>query len=367
MLVNEAMENPKLSGRLKRWEDERLRLYPDLFAEEIKTRRENRSVQYFEICQAEGAEFFEGVTKAHTQVLVGFLDVTYPTWGENEQSAKYDYFFPAIAEKFPQLVKRSAKGRFKYPDGPKVAAELTGGRSSHAKSLPKKSPAGAMFRGLFFGLFVLGLLIGYRELEQRGGIEKIKAMVNPPTPRPKLKLDPEPIASNSTRSDKFAASTKPPTPDTSAAPVVTPPASTTPSATSPIAPPKDPGTMAATTTTPAPAESDATMAPPSSTPLPTSVSLFDTTPPPAVPPPADGATSKATPTPSVASPKATMAKITKATVINLRFGSSTLRLGTPVQVVAVNGASLTIKFGPETVNIPAANTDYTDTSGVPAP
>lgn len=368
MLVNEAMENPKLSGRLKRWEDERLRLYPELFAEEIKARRENRAVQYFEICQAEGAEFFEGVTKAHTQVLVGYLDVTYPGWGENEQSAKYDYLFPAISEKFPQVVKRSAKGKFKYPNGPKVAAELVGGRPT--RPLPKKSPAGAMFRGLFFGLLVLGLLIGYRELEQRGGIEKLKSLVNPPTPRPKLKLGPEPVAESmtSSQSGKFAAvpSKNPDAGPSLTAPTTKPPTAvaasdtTTPSAKTP----KEAETMAAN---PAQAEGDATMAAPSPATLPANVSLFDSTPPPTVPPPPEGTTTKPAPAPTAATPRVVTAKITKATAINLRFGSSTLRPGTPVQVVAANGATLTIKFGPETVNIPAANTDYVDSTGVPAP
>ena len=124
LLVNDAMENGKNGGKLKRWDDERLRLYPDLFAEEIKAKRENRAQHFLEACQGEGAEFFEGVTKAHTQVLVGYLDVRFPNWDKEERSAKYDYLFPAISEKFPQLLTKHAKGRFKYPEGPRVAAEL---------------------------------------------------------------------------------------------------------------------------------------------------------------------------------------------------------------------------------------------------
>jgi cytoskeletal protein RodZ len=370
-LVNDAMENPKNSGRLKKWDDERLTLYPDLFAEEIKARRENRAQQFLEICQVEGSEFFEGVTKAHTQLLVGFLDVQYPTWDRSEHASKYDYFFPAIAEKFPQLLKRTAKGRFKYADGPKVAAELV--RSPVAvRATARNSPFKSIARGIFLGGIFLGLVVGAVEIKKRGGVDAIKSWIANAKSSTKPSTSKPIPAKTSAESAKNTASTVPATvPVTPADSSVTPPVSAPklaqaspvvqaappiPAATQPLAPaattPADP-TMAANTA--------------SSAALPASVSLFDTTPPPATTPAADQPpTAPLTPA-APAAPARVYAKITKPTVINLRFGSSTLRPGTPVQVLSSSGTQLTIQFGPETLTIPAANTDYTgSTSTAPA-
>jgi hypothetical protein len=100
--------------------------------------------------------------------------------------------------------------------------------------------------------------------------------------------------------------------------------------------------------------------------LPSNVSLFDTTPPAAAPPstetPAPGTTAAAP-----AAAQRNLAKITKPTVINLRFGTSTLRPGTPVQVLSSTGSTLTIKFGPETATIPLANTDYNPNASTTPP
>src|SRR5688572_24732646 len=59
LLVNDEMESPKDAGRLQRWNQDRFRLHPDLFADEIKTKKENRANFFHEVCQGEGAEFFE--------------------------------------------------------------------------------------------------------------------------------------------------------------------------------------------------------------------------------------------------------------------------------------------------------------------
>jgi hypothetical protein len=367
LLVNDAMENPKYSGRLKKWDDERLRLYPDLFADEIKARRENRAQQFLDICQTEGAEFFEGVTKAHTQVLVGFLDVQYPTWDRTEHASKYDYFFPAIAEKFPQLLKKSAKGRFKYPDGPKVAAELV--RSPVAvRARTRKSPVGAIVRGIVIGGIVLGLGVAAAEINRRGGMEVIKTWIvnasESAKPKPANSAKPaEPVISSSAIKEPVASTQH--VPASAPAPSV-PPAPPAPVANTAPVTPANPAL--ANPVAPAPAAAAPTAEPTmvaSAAPnaaLPANVSLFDTTPPPASIPAAD-APAPATPTAAAPpAPQRVYAKITKPTVINLRFGSSTLRPGTPVQVLSSSGSNLTIQFGPETHTIPASNTDYTGAS-----
>ena len=106
ILVNDAMEEPKHTGRLAQWNKERFTLHPDLFASEINERKENRATHFFDLCQGEGAEYFTKLTKAHTQVLIGYLDVKFPNWDAKEDEAAWNYFYPAIAEKFPQLVNK---------------------------------------------------------------------------------------------------------------------------------------------------------------------------------------------------------------------------------------------------------------------
>ena len=157
ILVNEAMENPRDAARLNRWNKERLKLHPDLFAEEIQAAKEARAQHFFEICETEGTPWFTKVTKAHCQVLVGFLDVHHPHWNDEPDTAATHYFFPAIAEKFPQLMTKEAKGRFKFPEKTKVAKELVN-RSPVAVKARPPSPAMALVRGLFFGLLILGML-----------------------------------------------------------------------------------------------------------------------------------------------------------------------------------------------------------------
>jgi hypothetical protein len=355
LLVNEAMENPKNAGRLKKWDDEKLRLYPDLFADEIKARKENRAQQYYEVCLGEGAEFFEGITKAHTQLLVGYLDVRFPTWEKSAHEAKYDYFFPAIAEKFPQLLKKTAKGRFKYPDGPKVAKELTRG-TPVVRARPKTSPVLAALRGIMIGLVLLAAIYGasvFYERFGKGELQEVAAIPTPP-PAPIPAID-DPTDDPSPEPDRRIVST-------TIAPAVTesPEASLTtsiqPAETNGAATPAADPAMAASATPSIIADSPEAVAPSDESapaPLAPGLSLFDSAPPPSLPPPADpsGISAGATATPR------TSVTILKPTVVPLRFGSSTLSAGTVVPLVSVEGAYAKVRFGPDIVSIPVANTD----------
>jgi hypothetical protein len=123
-LTREVSEDTSLAARKSRWEDDRLDLHPELFAEELKERRANRPGYFHKLVQTEGGDCFTGVTKAHCQVLVGYLDVNHPHWDANLRDATWHYFFPAIAEKFPQLVHKEWRPKLKFKEGPKVAAEL---------------------------------------------------------------------------------------------------------------------------------------------------------------------------------------------------------------------------------------------------
>jgi hypothetical protein len=124
-ITNELIKNPPDQARLARWDDEKLRLYPDLFAADLQAKRENRVNELYALVTTEGAECFQNVSKAHCQVLVSYLDVKFPNWDASGRIASRNYFFPAIAEQFPQLVTREWRNKLKYPQAPKVSPELT--------------------------------------------------------------------------------------------------------------------------------------------------------------------------------------------------------------------------------------------------
>ena len=337
MLANDAMENPKDARRLQQWNVDRLRLHPDIFADEIKAKRDNRSTYFYELCQGEGAEFFEKVTKAHTQVLVGYLDVRFPNWDEREDDAKYNYFFPAISEKFPQLVKKGAKGKFKYPDGPKVAAELTRRSGGVARPAPSGSHIGAMIRGVVFGAVILGLMYFgweyWKEQNAAAGDGKKPLVVAPTpvssaTPAPPVRpAEPPKVAMVPPKREK----PEPPKPE---------PKPATP------APEEKPPVIAST--------------PPAETPATTGVliasnpfePLAATAP---IPVPAVAAA------PPAATPSGrTTVRLTKPTLVVLKFGSSTLPAGRVLPFVHLDGATVKVMLGPDVVAIPTANTDIND-------
>ena len=120
LLVNDAMEDAKNGPRLVQWNTDRLKLHPALFAAEIQAKKESRASEFFGHCETDGAEYFTKITKAHCQVLVGYLDVKFPDWDEDKEAAR-KYFFPAVAEKFPQLVAKPWQGKLRYASGANAA------------------------------------------------------------------------------------------------------------------------------------------------------------------------------------------------------------------------------------------------------
>jgi hypothetical protein len=158
-LITTATEDPKNAKRLTMWEVDRLHLHPDLFVAEAQAKKENRAHFYFDLCQTAGSDYFTGVTKAHCQVLVAFLDVKFPRWDSKEAEATEKYFFPAIAEKFPQLVNKTWRDRLRYGEGP-VAAKAKAARKSPTSRLSRRpdSPLRAMARGFVLGLCILAVL-----------------------------------------------------------------------------------------------------------------------------------------------------------------------------------------------------------------
>jgi hypothetical protein len=162
-LVSDAMEHPQDPARLARWNEERLHLHPELFAAEIQARKERRPQHFLEICHEQGARLFEKVTKAHCQVLVGHLDVHSPHWDAHEREAATKHFFPALAEKFPQLLTEEGRAQFKPAPRAAVSAKRPASSPLAGKSRPSSGPGVgkiiyAILRGVFIGLIVLGLL-----------------------------------------------------------------------------------------------------------------------------------------------------------------------------------------------------------------
>lgn len=351
LLVNDTLETPSDPGRLVRWNEERLRLHPELFHAEIQAKKDNRANYFYEITQAEGADVFDRVAKAHCQVLVGFLDVHHPNWDANQHHATWDYFFPAIAEKFPQLVKKEWTGRLKYREGPNVAPELA--RRTAGTTPPRAGfPVGAVVRGVAVGLGILIVLYaGYIAATKKPSPAKstVSATAKAPEKSGPNGPDAGPAPkSNATSLDleKLFAET-PPVPNKQA----------------------DLSTAAGASSVAAPMTNSSGAQPSTgestSPPLATSVPLFD---PNALSVPGTSATLSLDP--AAAQPR-TSVVITKATEIPLRFGRAKLLPGTVVKFVSHEGGLLRVRYGNEVVAVPVASTDFSDlpagTPPVPPP
>lgn len=397
LLVNDTMEEAGHSERLARWNEERTRLHPELFAAEIQARKENRANHFFELCQSSGAQYFSGVAKAHCQVLVGFLDVKFPNWDAKESEAAEHYFFPAVAEKFPQLVHKEWRGRFHYADGTKISQDIV--RKSPTSKLRRTatSPLVATARGLVLGIVILGALHLAQRTMQTDTIAAptteaaapSTAVEKAPAPAPEVAAVPE--------TTPLAPQNLPPIEPVAPAPAIaqTEPAPTAPpvaTAEAPMAPLPAPAESAVATapmagTTPPPmAAADPTMAPVA--PMATMPTALDTAPMaalpgqeppvPVPPPPATMPmagtlpTAPITPTEPVPAPNdfaamvpplpvAPVAKtnlvLTKPVEVALTYGKIILAPGTAVKLVTRQGAVLKVSYQNRMITIPAGSTD----------
>jgi hypothetical protein len=330
-LVNDTMENPADAGRLERWNHERLRLYPELFQAEIQAKKENRPNHFHEITKTEGGDVFNNVTKAHCQVLVGFLDVRFPNWDAHEHQAIWDYFFPAIAEKFPQLLRKEWKRKLKYPEGPKVAPEL----ARHAgvvKPKRRSFPAAILVRATGAGVATLIVLYaGYQFATRKPWLKWSEARPNA-TPVTKSAGKGAVVESGKTAAsgvdlEKLFAQNPIADP---AAPDLSTQAPATGVPMNAAAPEAGPPAEAATASSP------------------TAAPLFDATAHAAVPGTA----------PEPLTIQRTNLVITKPVDVPLRFGHARLAPGTVVKFVGQDGALLRVRYGGEVVVVPAGSTDF---------
>ncbi len=158
LLCAETSRDSKQAKRLAQWEEERLSLHPELFVTELQARTKDRPNFFHRKVISEGAECFTGVTKAHCQVLVGYLDLKYPHWDAKQSEATWSYFFPAVAEKFPQLVRKEWRSKLKFAGTSKVAPEIIDRRPARAR-LSRRAPG--QWRAAAAGLAVLAAMAAF--------------------------------------------------------------------------------------------------------------------------------------------------------------------------------------------------------------
>ena len=332
-LLNDAIEDPGFADQIGRWSAERLRLHPDLFAAEIHARKENRANHFFEICQTEGAQYFTRITKAHCQVLVGFLDVKFPTWDSRMEDAATNYFFPAIAEKFPQLIERQWKDRFHYAEGPGTESI----RKTSAARFKKRAvtPIEAVLRGVALGLAVLGVLyLGQRMIPRWMGRH----------------------STEKARSGTSSSSDQPPGVAAADRPGIA-----APSASDAPASEKKEQKAAVDNSAPAspssPASADDSQAATANSAI-TEQSLGKPLPDPSMPVPAAASSSESAALPSSpAAPSKSNLVLTKPVDLQLAYGKVKLPVGTAVKLVSRDGASLKVYYQNTLIVVPASSTD----------
>ena len=396
LLVNDAMEDAKNGARLLQWNTDRLKLHPDLFGAEIQAKKESRATQFFEVCESEGAEYFTKITKAHCQVLVGYLDVKFPNWDDDKDAAK-KYFFPAVAEKFPQLVAKPWKGKLRYGTGPKIAAEISrqtpaGGRL-RKRGGSSALPLAAIGKGVVFGAIILGMFYFVQKVLNSGGTKSAAPAGQAEIPAQKPAVPPLPAVQPAALPQIAAAD-----PANAAAGAVLPgdplmadpanpamaalpldPAAPQPAAALPGFPP-DP-LMAADPAAPKPAPvpagfpPDPLMAADPAAPKPAAaLPGFPPDPLMATDPaaPANPAVAPAPVAPAVVPAEPAVAakinlKLTKPIDVQLAYGKMKLPAGTPVKLVAREGNSVRVNYLNTVLVVPIASTDFADAPPAPAP
>jgi hypothetical protein len=326
LLVSEAMENPRNQTRLSRWSEDRLRLHPEIFVTELLAHKENRPERFHGLVESEGAEVFKKVSKAHCQVLVSFLDVKYPNWDAKESEATWNYFFPALAEKFPQLVTKPWRGKLHFPEGPKVATELHHPAAAPARSRRRfqRVPAVPRWARELGLVMAAAVAAGYILSLYRGVPARRAEQGSPATPGV---ADAAPAVAGGKPAE---ATPGPPTAAMEASKT-------------------EPGTMGEAVPAPPMAEKTAPPDAPAAAPA-TPSSLF--TPPKAGAPKTQIAPSKMVPR------RRDVVIVTRPLEFQLPYGRIRINPGTPLKVLRQAGTTLTVSYMNNTVTVPASSTDW---------
>jgi hypothetical protein len=350
VLTQEVTQAPKEPQRLALWNAERLRLHPDLFAEEIQAKKDSRASVFLRVIQTEGAEFFSKVTKAHCQVLVGALDVRFPGWDSGDpEKAAWKYVFPALAGKFPQLVASSAKGIFSFPVQPSVVSRQTVRvRMDTPKAPPKRNPLGAVFRGLIWGGVVLAVLYFSQDHLQpwRDRIQHWIAQAQGKAPEPTPVSSKPPVAA--TEPKQGAAKNKAGNAADASAP----------------SPQGEPVKKSAGKKAPASQPVPAVESAPAMAPVEAPTAMAAAEPPTAVAA-VEAPTAMAPVEPPTAAPKSALV-LTKPAEVQVAFGKVILQPGTQLKFVASEGANVRVVYGKDVLVLPASSTDYVAPAGASA-
>ena len=376
VLLNDAMEDPALAPRVGKWNEERLRLHPDLFAAEISARRENRANHFFDVCQTEGAEYFPKITKAHCQVLVGFLDVKFPAWDARMENAAKDYFYPAIAEKFPQLIDRQWRGRFHYAEASNAAPEPSRRQAPRpTRGISKKavSPVVAVVRGLVAGAVILAALyLGQRLIPpwfaKRSAENKAAAARTPDAAEQKAAPGKEEGANITQTQNTNNAGKEDETPGkgskkkkkAAAVASASAPAATPATAVENSSPP---ASMASAATPPGNAAADPSMAGAATPPVPPAPA--DPAMAAAPPAPDSGMTPGAAPPAGDAPATRTNLVLTKPVELQMTYGKIKLPVGTAVKLVSREATMVKVNYQNTVMMLPASSTDI-DSGTVPS-
>jgi len=356
LAVSDAIETPKLQPRIRKWQEDKLRLHADIYQDEIDYCRANRTNRYLERIQTEGADVLKDVTKAHVQVLVESLDKRNPEWESDPEAALWDHLLPAIGSHFPQLVQSAHEGTMKSAGGSRIARADTRGLSAAAATAmprPQAGTLGAMIRGVLLGVIALGgILIGHHYWKKSNS----QGTTATPTSPEKKDTQPGPVASNDPLPKdpaleppgKLNAENKlpelppdkpsPPAPDSVPAPAV----------------PNDPPA-------PAPAINTEKPAVPAVPAIPEEK--------PAVPPPAAPPLIPEVPaavTPPAASAPRTAVKLVQGIGVMLSNGQVKLPAGTVLRYLATEGANVRVSWNNNVFFVPAAATDVNEPVPVPA-
>ena len=347
-LINRASADPANRERMALWNVERLRLHPELFAEEIHTQKEQRPAKYLEVVQKNGGAYFQKVTKAHCQVLLNHLDVQHPGWEQRTEAVK-DYFFPAIVEKFPKLVLPAGRGKFAYPQRSggatsEVARKDSGKAASRGVAVRRDTPAKAVLRGAIHGCVLLALLyggeMGWSALKT-SGTRQTAASPGTPAASPSGAGKAEPSAGTASA--------------VAAAPVVAPPEPAKKTAPSKE---NDLGSLILDATKEAPMVASAPKQekPPEATPVPKKKRMPQPEMKPEEPAPME---EKVAPPPVAKDPKSE-ATLLKSMTVEFAFGPASIEAGTVLKVISKEGPLLKLRYGPDTVTVQIDQTDYAD-------
>lgn len=345
-LTHQVSHDPKLAARKARWEEERLDLHPELFAEELRERHANRPGYFYKLVQTEGGDCFTGVTKAHCQVLVGYLDVNHPRWDANLRDAAWHYFFPAIAEKFPQLVHKEWRPKLKFKEGPKVAAELLEPKDSTLSAADRARRGRTISRAITL-VVVLALVGGGFAAWRSPSISaSIKAKVASWGTQAMAIVrgdDPEPVRAHpipKQATEKPDATPAEPAPANTDAPKI---ASTTE--------PAAPATETKKPVEPAMAETKPETKP----------EMKPEGPPPVAMKPTEGlfnpSANAPAAVPGVAAVR-TEARLTQRIQVPSKYGVVTINSGTSLKIVAHEGSWLTLTHMGQPIRVPVSSTDF---------